>query len=208
MKDSLKHFILLGLLAFPLASKALDYDTKPATAAVSNAWYWGIGFDMTNFSANRNGVLAAFPALTTNTSIQSNSSNLRLFAGYEFDEFLGAQFDWSGLGSVRGTDGGVSRQLFDPDLISFSAVLNQPVSDKLKLFGKLGGTYWALRKAGAAQNDPSMNSGFCPNLGIGLDLNLYGGSERMIRLEWNYYKMDGVILNNANSLSLNALFRF
>jgi hypothetical protein len=208
MKDAFNRITLLCMLACPLPSWALDSDPKPPAPPAFNAWYWGIGFDMTNFSTNRNGVLAAFPALTTNTSIQSNSSNLRLFAGYEFDEFLGAQFDWSGLGSVRGTDGGVSRQLFDPDLISFSAVLNQPVSDKLKLFGKLGGTYWGLRKAGAAQNDPAMNSGFGPNLGIGLDLNLYGGSERMIRLEWNYYKMDGVILNNANSLSLNALFRF
>jgi|GEM_PF-5010422 len=184
MKDFLNRIVLLCLLACSLPSWSLDSDSKPPVSPAFNAWYWGVGFDMTNFSANRNGVLAAFPTLTPNASIQSSSSNLRLFAGYEFDEFLGAQFDWTGLGSVRGTDSGVSRQLFDPDLISFSAVLNKPLSDKLSLFGKLGGTYWSLRKADAAQDAPAMNSGFGPNIGIGLNFNLYGESERMVRLEW------------------------
>ncbi len=208
MKIFFRQIVLLGLLILPVSTWGLEAkanvpDTKPATLG-----YWGIGFEMINFSVNRNGVLTTFPSLTQNASIQSNSANLHGFIGFQFDEFLGAQLDLASLGSVRSTDLGVTKQLFNPTLISISAVLKKPISDNLKAFGKLGGTYWYLRQPGATQDTPSMNSGFAANFGVGLDFNLYGGSERMLRLEWSYYKMDSVLLNSANSLSLNALFNF
>lgn len=202
-------FILLGSLAWPFTASSLELDPNPAPVVRPlKTGYWGIGFDVTNYAVNRSGILANFSTLPASSNIQSSSNNLRGFVGYKFDEFLGAQIDFAGLGSVRSSSGGITKQLFNPDLFSISAVLSKPISDELSMFGKLGGTYWSLRKSGAAQNDPSMNSGFGPSFGVGLDINLYGGRERMLRLEWNYYKMDGVLLNNANSLSLNALFSF
>lgn len=213
MKHYFRQIVLMSLLACPLSVWSLEYESNtPAsnlpTSNPTPSGYWGIGFDMINYSANRNGVLATFPSLTQNASIQSSSSNLRGFVGFRFDEFLGAQLDFASMGSVRSKDLGVTKQLFNPSLFSISAVINKPISDKLKAFGKLGGTYWYLDQPNAPQNTPSLNSGFAPSFGIGLDINLYGGSERMVRLEWNYYKMDGVVLNSANSLSLNALFNF
>ncbi|MDH2915308.1 MAG: hypothetical protein PXX77_00380 [Gallionella sp.] len=203
-----RQIVLLGLLILPVSTWGLEAEANASVTKPTTLGYWGIGFDLINFSANRNGVLSTFPSLTQNASIQSNSANLRGFVGFQFDEFLGAQFDLASMGSVRSTDLGVTKQLFNPTLFSISAVLNKPISENLKAFGKLGGTYWYLDQPSATQNTPSLNSGFAPSFGVGLDFNLYGGSERMLRLEWNYYKMDGVLLNSANSLSLNALFNF
>jgi hypothetical protein len=44
--------------------------------------------------------------------------------------------------------------------------------------------------------------------GLGADINLYGGNERKLRVEWDYYKPDNVYVKNINSLTANLVFFF
>ncbi len=130
------------------------------------------------------------------------------FLGYRFDEILAVQCDFVGGGSIRVNDNGVNKKLFDPFLFSVSAVLNKPISENLNAFGKLGGTFWTLSQPLTSAQSLTVDNGFGLSFGAGVDFNLYGGKERMIRLEWNHYKMDDVLIKSADSLTIAGIFNF
>lgn len=199
----LHRLITLITLALPLAANAMDTPLPP-----THQGYWGVGYNMTKFSTNRNGVLTTFNTLSPATSVDGATSNLAAFAGWRFDELLAAQMDMFTGGSVRATDAGVQKKLFEVSLLTISAVANHKLSDQLNLYGKLGGTFFMLSQPLTSNASLTVDNGFGPSFGVGLDYNLYGGSERMLRLEWNYYRMDNVLLSNANGLTLSALFQF
>ncbi|MDD5057184.1 MAG: hypothetical protein PHQ60_04875 [Sideroxydans sp.] len=203
MNTILRNAVVTFLLAVHLPAWSLD-NAAPATNPLANT-YFALGYDAISFKANRSGIIAATPSLSSGATIESASSNLSGVFGWKMDEHLAMQFDLVSFGSVRATDNGISKQILSSTIFSVSAILSQQVSDNLSIFGKLGGTYWGLRNQ---DSDKSVNDGFGPSFGAGIDFNLYGGKERMLRLEWTHYKMDGVFLNSADGLSLGALFNF
>ncbi len=209
MTSLLRNLALLSLLAFAAPSWSLgDALDDPLAKPAAPSGYWGLGFDWMNFSMNRGGVLNTFPSLSQGANLQSSSANLHGFVGFRLDEILSVQCDLIGMGSVRVTDLGVTRKLFDPILFSVSAVMTQPLSNNLKAYGKLGGSYWSLSQPLTSTQALNLNSGFGLSFGAGLDINLYGGTDRVLRLEWNHYKMDGVLIDKADGLTLGANFSF
>ena len=155
-------------LASPIQAQEIQYP-----------WNAGLGLDLAHVSVNR----SSFPALSPAATINSNAYNLNFFAGYQIDEFLGLDFDWLYGGTVRANDLGQTTKLFGLNLMTFSATLNKTVNGNLHLYGKVGGTIWSFS---SDQNVPK-NTGAGPAIGLGADINLYGGNERKLRLEWDYY---------------------
>lgn len=209
MNSIVRRSVFLCLFVMQTPAWAIDAAAAPtpapAPAPATMNGYWGIGYDAVNFRANRNGVLAQYPTLSSGTEVQPDSSNMSGIFGWRMDEHLAMQIDMIGFGSIRATDNGVSKQLFSPTLLTISAIMSQALSERVSVFGKLGGSYWYLTEQNAQS---SVNDGFGLSYGAGVDFNLYGGKERMLRLEWTHYKMDGVLLDSADGLSLGALFSF
>lgn len=209
MKLILRNICFINLLAFSVLTWSLEAKSDDVfKSSEVTPHYAGVGVDLINFSLNRAGVLAHVPSLTQGASFKSNATNMHVFSGYRFDEFLAVQFDLIGLGKVNVTDLGAAKELFEPRLFSISAAINRPLSDNFTAFGKLGGTSWSLKSSTDITPRPNLGAGFGLNIGAGLDINLYGSKERAMRLEWNYYKMDGIIVNSANSLTLGVIFNF
>lgn len=190
----MKRFGLYAVLAASLVA-------LPAHASESESqWYGGVGLGLTNFSVNKSSV----PSLTAASSVDSNSYNLNVFAGYQFDPFLGIELDYLGGGSVTATSHGQTTKLFNVGLTTLSATMGAPLNDNVRLYAKLGGTSWRF----SSQQGVDANDGFGPSAGLGADINLYGGSERKLRIEYNYYHLDKVYVKSASSLSINAVFYF
>lgn len=162
--------------------------------------YAGLGLGTANFSVNRESI----SALTGASSVNASSYNLNVFTGYQFDQFLGIQLDYMGGGSLTATSQGKTNKLFDVSLITISATMGAPLNDNLRIYAKLGGTSWRF----SSQQNVALNDGFGPSAGLGADINLYGSSERRLRIEYNYYHLDKVYVKNASSLSINAVFYF
>lgn len=163
-------------------------------------WYGGVGLSSTNFSVNKSSV----PSLTAASSVNSNSYNLNVFAGYQFDPFLGVELDYLGGGSVTANSQGQTTKVFNVELATLSATMGTPLNDSARLYAKLGGTSWRF----SSQQGVNTNDGFGPSAGLGADINLYGSSDRKLRIEYNYYHLDKVYVKSASSLSINAVFYF
>ncbi len=163
-------------------------------------WYAGVGLGVASFSVNKDSV----PSLSAASSVNSNSYNLNVFAGYQFDPFLGIELDYLGGASVTATSLGQTTKLFDVELTTIAATMGAPVNDSVRLYAKLGGTSWKF----SSQQNANMSGGFGPSAGLGADINLYGSSERKLRIEYNYYLLDKVYVKSASTLSLNAVFYF
>lgn len=190
----MKRFGLFAALAASLIA-------LPAQANESESqWYGGLGLGSTNFSVNKISV----PSLTAESSVNSNSYNLNVFAGYQFDSLLGIELDYLGGGSVTATSQGQTMKLFNVELTTISATMGVPLNDSVRLYAKLGGTSWKF----SSQQGVDSNDGFGPSVGLGADINLYGNSDRKLRIEYNHYQLDKVFVKSASSLSINAIFYF
>ena len=161
-------------------------------------WYGGLGLAAVNFSANK----SSFPSLTHNDSIESQSQNLNLFLGYQFDPMLGLELDYLSGGSVSSKNLGKTSKLFNVELTTLTSVIGASINDNVRIFAKLGGTMWSF----ASQQSAEMNNGFGPTIGVGADINFYGNSDRKLRVEYNSYHLDNVFVKKANSVSINAVF--
>jgi hypothetical protein len=187
----------LGLYAL----LAANLTALPAQAdEFESQWYGGVGLGLAKLSVNKNSV----PYLSAASSVNSNSYNLNVFAGYQFDPFLGIELDYLGGGSVTATSLGQTSKLFSVGLTTISATMGAPLNDNVRLYAKLGGTSWKF----SSQRSVDMNDGFGPSAGLGADINLYGSAERRLRIEYNYYQLDKVYVKSASSLTISAIFNF
>jgi len=190
----MKRYAIYTLLAAGLVSfQAQANELEPQ-------WYGGLGMGMVNFLVNEGSV----PTLTGTSSVNSTSYNINIFAGYQFDPFLGLELNYLGGGSVTATNQAQTTKLFDVSLSTISATMGVPLNDSLRLYAKLGGTSWKFSSPQGA----GLNDGFGPSVGLGANINLFGGSDRMLRIEYNYYHLDKVYVRSASNLSINAVFKF
>jgi hypothetical protein len=181
--------MMVGLVVLPAKADEID----PYV-------YAGVGLSRVNFAVNKNSI----PTLTTAAEVNANSYNLNLFAGYQFDRLLGMELNYLGSGAVTATDQGQTRKLFGVELAALSATFKTKLNDSVDLYAKLGGASWNF----SPQQGLEKSDGFGPCLGLGADINLYGGGDRKMRLEYSYYHLDKVYMKSANTLSISAVFNF
>ena len=86
-------------------------------------------------------------------NVDDNDLGWKLFAGYNFNQYFGAEFAYVDLGKVEaGIDAAEARTNFvatgavsvsgEIDGFTFAGVGRYPVTGQLDIFGKVGGFYW------------------------------------------------------------------
>jgi hypothetical protein len=176
----------------------------PLWAQSPSGLYGGLGLDFSRITPMRDSIISTL-GLPSTTKIDGDSFNLALYGGYRFDDFFALQAELSSGGTVRATNAGQTTELFDVSMFTISARLSLLQSERMTMYGKLGGTFWAFTE-GSGSSALTLNDGFGPSLGAGLDINLYGGGERRLRLEWTHHRFDGVLVKSANSFTIGAVF--
>ena len=56
--------------------------------------------------------------------------------------------------------------------------------------------------------DSSVGDGVDLTYGVGMDIDLYGGEERKLRIKWKRFEFDDVYLSSADLITLGLLFQF
>ena len=205
--------VLCGLmLGAPNTSQAQDAD-----------WYVGLGYgaseadaDTSNFPAD----MAALGHVVSNFTIDESSEGLKLFGGYNFNEYFAAELAYVDLGEVTaefdGISNDVSQMLVDAgsllpvlgDGFSVAAVGRYPFGERFAIFAKVGAYSWesdvAVDVTGSASGsgNPTVD-GTDVVYGVGGDL--YLGKLFGLRLEWERYALDP---NDVDFISASVLLRF
>jgi OOP family OmpA-OmpF porin len=126
----------------------------------------------------------------------ANDVSWKLFGGYQFNRFLGAEAAWVDLGKV--SDNGASARTKG---LTVSGVGSIPLGASFSMFGKLGAFFWDqdTRFGGSSNND------------TGTDITWgYGATARFldnrlgIRIEWERYESD----LEADLVSLGVSYHF
>lgn len=201
MKKLLCYVFFLPL---GVAVSGLAWSSDSQAGLESSAPYIAIGLNSTNYSLNKNNIVAGFTGLTQAAVVETNSYNLVASFGYRFDQHMGVQGDIVSGGSVQATEAGVSTKLFDVSQITLSALLHTKVSENLGLYGKLGGTFLQIRNIN--QTSTKDDHGFGPSIGAGVDYNIFGSKDRTLRFELSHFVFREVMINSADSLTISTVF--
>lgn len=197
MKNGKKTIIaILGFLAAGVAGPAAAQDKGP---------YLGGSFGVAHYLEScRNE-----PGLTCD----DRDKAWRLFAGYQFNRWIGVEAAYMNLGKIR-FQGDIGGGPFEQDSRTYGfdmvGVLSFPVVDHLSIFGKLGG-YRArvasdISEAGVSSARGETGSGFTYGLGVEYDLWKLG-----VRAEFQRYENIGGRRAGEDSVilySLGLLLRF
>jgi hypothetical protein len=191
----MKHIALASLFTAMLASTP----TLASEIGTQESYeYVGIGVGSTRLAANQQNL----PGVTAGASLSSNSSNFNIFVGKQFDSFLGMEIGYQSGAAITAREAGATREVMKADFMTIAATMGTPFNERIGMYGKLGGAFWKY----AFSNGNYSKQGFAPSVGLGMNVNLYGGTSRQLRLEYNYYRLENVYLKSAGVLSVNALF--
>jgi OmpA-OmpF porin, OOP family len=196
MKNGKKTIIaLLGFLAAAAAGPAAAQEKGP---------YLGASFGVAQYINSCDRLIVA---------CDDRDKAWRLFAGYQFNRWVGLEAAYMNLGKVR-FQGAVGGQAFDQDSratgFDLVGVLSIPVVDHLSVFGKLGG-YRArivsdITLGGVQDHVGETGSGFTYGLGVEFDLWKLG-----VRAEAQRYENVGGPRAGEDNIilySLGLLLRF
>jgi len=165
--------------------------------------HYGIGIGLALPAHNDNNIINAFSAANTNSSMNNDDFSFKLFGGYRFDPFLSLEFGFSDLGNTIATTNGSPSKLFNTYTAYINTIMTQRYNDKAALFGKIGAHFWNH----GPNRTSKLAEGTDLSLGAGLELNLYGNSSRVIRIEWDRYLFDNIYIDTIDTLSLNLVFK-
>ena len=140
------------------------------------------------------------------SSCDDSDTAFKIFGGYQFNKYLGAELGYAALGDVKATfpTGDVTVEAKAWDVM---AVGTFPVADRFNVFGKLGWFRADSDASGLASGSDS-SSGLTYAIGAGYDFTRNFG----LRAEWQRYTDVGG--NNvggetdADVMSIGVVYRF
>ncbi len=133
--------------------------------------------------------------------IEDNSTNWRIYAGYEFNEYIGIEGSYLDLGEISDNVLGVPVKA-DADGWSLAAVGKIPLSEKWAVQAKAGLYFWDGQSsvAGVTENDPGDQNPF-----VGLGVAYKFNEKTQLDVGVDYYDMDDV---QPLVASIGLSFRF
>jgi OOP family OmpA-OmpF porin len=213
----------LGVLLSTGVLCGLMLGSPNISQAQDSTWYVGLGYgsseadsDISNFGND----MLALGHVVSNLTVDDSSEGLKLFGGYNFNEYFAAELAYVDLGEVTVSFDGISndvpQMLLDAggllpvlgDGFSVAAVGRYPFGERFAIFGKVGAYFWeadlAIDVTGGitATGNPTVD-GTDVVYGVGGDL--YLGDLFGLRLEWERYALDP---NDVDFVSASVLFRF
>lgn len=199
MKNYLTKLIRNTALALMLITSSSVF----ATGMPKDMLYFGFGMVQTDLNINQENIIA-INGLGAGSTFKNNGLSLNLMVGINLDEYLSFELGAIDLGSISLNDGTTTQEFMSATTVYTDAVFKQQISDNIKSFVKLGVSFWSTLN----KSNDNTSEGLGLHYGAGLDINVYGASNRVMRLLWEHHEFDQVILNDADSLSLSVLFHF
>lgn len=193
----MKKTILAATLGTALLASA------SAALAAGNTWYLGgnVGSSMINIDESSvNDAFRAAGATTASTSSDDRDTGYKIFAGYQFNDWLGLEFGYFDMGkfstttnfTVGAVPGTGKLEWKVKDGYFVDAVGTLPLANGFSLFGRLGaysaktelnGFAGAVRVSSASDRSSDLHWG----IGAGYDFNKNVG----VRLEWERFQKVG-----------------
>ena len=159
--------------------------------SVADSWYAGGSLGQAFVDETINGI-----------DLDADSTTLRVFAGYEFNDHVSLEASYLDLGTFRDSVDVAGTRVpiaADADGFSFAVLGRLPLSDALALRGKAGVFFWdgQSRVGDVIETDPSEQNAFF-GVGVGYEL-----ADRVgVFLDLEHYDLDG-----AEPLLLSAGFQ-
>ena len=170
----------------------------------SNRYYFGAGISSTSLtidSANASAIFSGHDEITAD----ENQASLELLFGIKLDEYLTLEFGVADLGKINAINNSQPTQLLSVSNFFIDTSLETKLSENISVFGKVGLSLWNT-KLGHAKDSYEEGNGLL--YGVGLDLNLYGGSNRKLRFEVKRYDFDSLYLEKADTASMTLMLYF
>lgn len=178
-----------------------------SSPALANAdlkhFYIGAGISHSSFDINQLNMAAAYGTSPTD-EFKIQGSGLNILMGFQVDPHLAFELSYADLGSVALDNDTVQRKVFDAEVINLSSKLSMPVSEDIEAFAKVGLSYWSTLD----DDMDSLESGSGISYGAGIDINVYGNKDRIMRVEWHHQTYDEIVFNGSDTVSLSAVFKF
>lgn len=143
--------------------------------------------------------------LTSTSSFSDSVTSFSFFVGYQLDPYFSLESEFVSAGDVTATEAGLVSKLFDVSILSITVALSNQVSERIRLFGRIGTHFWNISESTGAVN--TINNAVDLTYGLGVDFNVYGDRSRQLRLQWNHYEYDGVFIDAGDIISVNLLFQ-
>jgi len=155
---------------------------------------------------NNNNIVNQYTQLTPASSLSTDTSTLFLSLGYKLDEYLSLGADLLLSGAITANESGLSYKLFSTDTVSVYAKTQHTLNPRVTLFAKLGMHLWSLSENLASVGE--LDDGVDITYGFGTSIDLYGGSNRQLQIQWNHYDYNGVYVDSQDVITVGILFVF
>jgi OOP family OmpA-OmpF porin len=138
------------------------------------------------------------------SELDDNSASFSLFGGYNVNEILSVEGNWSSLGEAE-NNGATA----DVSALSLSILGKLPLKTDLTLFGRAGLARWNFDFKSSALDDSDSDTD--PYFGLGLDYNITGNTS--VRFDWNRYSMEPTLggvrqdQEDISNFSVGIIFR-
>jgi long-chain fatty acid transport protein len=142
-----------------------------------DGWYGGFNFGQSNYS-------------DANDTANPRSAGWKVYGGYQFNKYLGAEGGYANLNDMTDTTGTVTTNM-DTDAWMLAAVVSYPLTENLSVMGKLGGAYMLTDiniKDGANLTVRVGDDSLQPNYGVGVSYALLDFLN--VRAEWERFHRD------------------
>lgn len=157
-------------------------------------------------AVNTNSIINRYPQLSPASTISSDTSTLNMSVGYVLDEYLSIGSDLIISGSITATESGIAYKLFSTNTLSIYAKMDKPINPRFSIFGKFGMHLWSLSEDLNSPGD--MDDGVDLTYGIGTNIDIYGGSNRQLQIQFNHYDFNGVYIDSMDVITIGILFKF
>lgn len=195
MKKGYRNLVLLAVLMLhPLGALAQEGHFSLA-----------VGLGNSQFDLNEPGLVSNYTMLTSTSSFSDSVTSFSFFVGYQLDPYFSLESEFVSAGDVTATEAGLVSKLFDVSILSITVALSNQVSERIRLFGRIGTHFWNISESTGAVN--TINNAVDLTYGLGVDFNVYGDRSRQLRLQWNHYEYDGVFIDAGDIISVNLLFQ-
>lgn len=161
-------------------------------------WYAGFGFGQSQYQDVASSIDSGFAAagVTASTSASTTSEAWKVYTGYQFNKYLGAEGGYANLNDMTAhttTPTKVVTTNMSSDAWTLAAVGSYPLTDKFSVTGKLGAAYVLTKenvKAGSALTQRHGDDSYQPYYGVGVSYALVDNFK--LRADWERFDLDDI----------------
>lgn len=189
---------ILIALAMMLASSAVN-----AEGSLNEKIYMGFGISETSLKINQNNTIIV-NGLEKQSVFEDDGFGLTAYVGIRLDEYLSLELGYNDMGSVQLTDSQGGNNFLDVQSVYVDAVLSRQVIKNIDVFALVGVSVWEL----TGKYEEPVSDGTDLRYGAGMDINLYGKRNRLVRIKWEHQEFDNLILSDSDTISASLMFKF